>query len=364
MCAAAAVLIVGASRASGSWIDRLVRPHRRHQRDRIRRLRPRSRNDAARTGGGALFITRMRRGHDCGRAGAGLSPGASHRTPLLRAYRRRRRSRGRGQASGRPATPAVPPACRIGLTTRRRAAGDAGLLDALGHVGYVHAATRGSMGVAAALVAIFPGSPSCSPPSCCGSGSRGRNWSASGSAPAASSSSRAEHWWRCRVRYLAAGACRASLHPMKQLELRNIIELQKTLASWFEKYSKIQSANGAVCCHLTERPLRSCKTPRAAGPLLMRWTALLPPCGMDRGARTGGGFYDGQRYDDRSGYGQVRVSGPRRGYSGGGGRAPEADPRPVLSFFESRHDAWSGWRPAARHTIGLASSSHAVMMCG
>ena len=33
----------------------------------------------------------------------------------------------------------------------------AGLLDALGHVGYVHAATRGSMGVAAALVAIFPG---------------------------------------------------------------------------------------------------------------------------------------------------------------------------------------------------------------
>ena len=32
----------------------------------------------------------------------------------------------------------------------------AGLLDTLGHVGYVHAATRGSMGVAAALVAIFP----------------------------------------------------------------------------------------------------------------------------------------------------------------------------------------------------------------
>jgi drug/metabolite transporter (DMT)-like permease len=33
----------------------------------------------------------------------------------------------------------------------------AGLLDTLGHLGYVHAATRGSMGVAAALVAIFPG---------------------------------------------------------------------------------------------------------------------------------------------------------------------------------------------------------------
>ena len=33
----------------------------------------------------------------------------------------------------------------------------AGLLDMLGHVGYVHAATRGSMGVAAALVGIFPG---------------------------------------------------------------------------------------------------------------------------------------------------------------------------------------------------------------
>jgi drug/metabolite transporter (DMT)-like permease len=33
----------------------------------------------------------------------------------------------------------------------------AGLLDVLGHFGYVYAATRGSMGVAAALVAIFPG---------------------------------------------------------------------------------------------------------------------------------------------------------------------------------------------------------------
>jgi drug/metabolite transporter (DMT)-like permease len=32
----------------------------------------------------------------------------------------------------------------------------AGLLDALGHAGYVHAATRGSMGIAAALVATFP----------------------------------------------------------------------------------------------------------------------------------------------------------------------------------------------------------------
>jgi len=33
----------------------------------------------------------------------------------------------------------------------------AGLLDTLGHVGYLHAATRGSMAVASALVAVFPG---------------------------------------------------------------------------------------------------------------------------------------------------------------------------------------------------------------
>ncbi len=33
----------------------------------------------------------------------------------------------------------------------------AGLLDTLGHLGYVHAATRGSMGVAAAIIATFPG---------------------------------------------------------------------------------------------------------------------------------------------------------------------------------------------------------------
>lgn len=43
-----------------------------------------------------------------------------------------------------------------GLTACVVLAAMAGLLDALGHTGYVHAATRGSMGVAAALVAIFP----------------------------------------------------------------------------------------------------------------------------------------------------------------------------------------------------------------
>ena len=43
------------------------------------------------------------------------------------------------------------------LTIGVALSGAAGLFDMLGHVGYVHAATRRSMGVAAALVAIFPG---------------------------------------------------------------------------------------------------------------------------------------------------------------------------------------------------------------
>ncbi|SIT57232.1 hypothetical protein BQ8794_320054 [Mesorhizobium prunaredense] len=52
--------------------------------------------------------------------------------------------------------------------------------------------------------------------------------------------------------------------------------------------------------------------PEAVGPLLMRWTALLPPCGMIAGLELEE-RYDEQRYDDRSGYREVRVSSPRRG---------------------------------------------------
>jgi len=44
-----------------------------------------------------------------------------------------------------------------GLVTSVVLAAMAGALDTLGHIGYVHAATHGSMGVAAALVAVFPG---------------------------------------------------------------------------------------------------------------------------------------------------------------------------------------------------------------
>jgi drug/metabolite transporter (DMT)-like permease len=44
-----------------------------------------------------------------------------------------------------------------GLATSIALAMTAGLLDTLGHVGYLHAATRGSMAVASALVAVFPG---------------------------------------------------------------------------------------------------------------------------------------------------------------------------------------------------------------
>ena len=50
-----------------------------------------------------------------------------------------------------------PTGVSLGPTVCVALAMTAGLLDALGHVGYVHAATHGSMGVAAALVAIFPG---------------------------------------------------------------------------------------------------------------------------------------------------------------------------------------------------------------
>lgn len=57
-----------------------------------------------------------------------------------------------------PATPmTAPSSASSGLVMSVGLAVAAGLLDTLGHYGYVHAATRGSMGVAAALVAIFPG---------------------------------------------------------------------------------------------------------------------------------------------------------------------------------------------------------------
>jgi drug/metabolite transporter (DMT)-like permease len=58
-----------------------------------------------------------------------------------------------------PASQAVPMPllASSGLLLSIVLAAAAGLLDVLGHFGYVYAATRGSMGVAAALVAIFPG---------------------------------------------------------------------------------------------------------------------------------------------------------------------------------------------------------------
>jgi len=57
-----------------------------------------------------------------------------------------------------PSLTGTPPAgTSLKLTACIALAVTAGLLDALGHIGYVHAATHGSMGVAAALVAIFPG---------------------------------------------------------------------------------------------------------------------------------------------------------------------------------------------------------------
>ena len=60
-------------------------------------------------------------------------------------------------ASGSKGTQPQPVTLSLGLKVSVALAMAAGLFDTLGHVGYVHAATRGSMGVAAALVAIFPG---------------------------------------------------------------------------------------------------------------------------------------------------------------------------------------------------------------
>ena len=61
------------------------------------------------------------------------------------------------QVSGSTGTPTQSIPGLYGLTIGVALSVTAGLLDMLGHMGYVHAATRGSMGVAAALVAIFPG---------------------------------------------------------------------------------------------------------------------------------------------------------------------------------------------------------------
>jgi uncharacterized membrane protein len=61
-------------------------------------------------------------------------------------------------AASRPSTaPAQTLRASPGLGTWVALAVAAGLLDTLGQLGYVHAATRGSMGVAAAIIAIFPG---------------------------------------------------------------------------------------------------------------------------------------------------------------------------------------------------------------
>jgi drug/metabolite transporter (DMT)-like permease len=60
---------------------------------------------------------------------------------------------GSGSASQAVAMPLL---ATSGLLVSIALAAAAGLLDVLGHFGYVYAATRGSMGVAAALVAIFP----------------------------------------------------------------------------------------------------------------------------------------------------------------------------------------------------------------
>src|SRR3954471_18848570 len=63
---------------------------------------------------------------------------------------------------------------------------------------------------------------------------------------------------------------------------------------------------------------------KAAGPLMMSWTALHPTCGNHRGL-SGKESQDGDHYDDRVGYREVGVSGARDrcGRRRGGASAPE-----------------------------------------
>ena len=157
LCAAAAVLIVGASKAS-EIADRSAGPSASaSQAGSFWCCRPRSWIDAARTGGRGPVHDTMRCGHDRGRSCVG--PCRTHLIEVRCSGRpcagRCSRDRGTGvRLDGDADTVHLE---IVWFDDRRRASGTAGLLDMLGHVGYVHAATRGSMGVAAALVAIFPG---------------------------------------------------------------------------------------------------------------------------------------------------------------------------------------------------------------
>lgn len=153
LCAAAAVLIVGASRASAGrgsigWSVRVGVTSGIAFGVSDLGLGTMSPELAA----GALFITRsvaatiavvLALGLAVRISSHSVAPGVFAPAPALAAI-------GTG-------TSALPIAASPGLAACVALAVIAGLLDALGHVGYVHAATRGSMGVAAALVAIFPG---------------------------------------------------------------------------------------------------------------------------------------------------------------------------------------------------------------
>src|SRR3954470_8809904 len=67
--------------------------------------------------------------------------------------------------------------------------------------------------------------------------------------------------------------------------------------------------------------------PKAALPLLMSWTALLPACGNDRWLSRRKSHH-GKSCDDRVRHREVGVSGPRDRCDWRGGRAAEAGPRP------------------------------------
>jgi len=158
LCAAAAVLIVGASSAPGGrgsigWSVRVGVTSGIGFGVADLGLGTMPPDLAA----GALFMTRCVAATIAVVLALGLAGRISSRTTPPSASAPAAALTAAAGASGSTGTPTHSIHASPGLVTSVALAVTAGLLDVLGHVGYVHAATRGSMGVAAALVAIFPG---------------------------------------------------------------------------------------------------------------------------------------------------------------------------------------------------------------
>jgi drug/metabolite transporter (DMT)-like permease len=157
LCAAAAVVIVGASRASGDrgsigWSVRVGVTSGIAFGIADLGLGTMPPELAA----GALFMTRCVAATIAVVLALGLAGRVSSKPVAASVFAPAAALTAVVEPSGATGTPAPSISASPGLATSIALAVTAGLLDTLGHVGYVHAATRGSMGVAAALVAIFP----------------------------------------------------------------------------------------------------------------------------------------------------------------------------------------------------------------